>query len=94
MTYQQVWNLMTKRERMANNILCMCRVDADGAFVGNSIRNKILYRVAKFVLGGGRDPLDRAGYYVILLDESQLLGTPKAEIMADLYRVKSAWRGY
>lgn len=87
MTYQQVWDTMSKRERRANNIMCMFKLNDDGVIDANSIRNKILYRVAKVVLGGV-DPLDRIGYYGSLLDEERC-NLP--ELMADLYRLKVAW---
>ena len=89
MTYQQVWDTMSKKEKMALSIMDYCDVGDDGYWVRNSVRNKILYRIAKFILGGV-DPLDRIGFYGMLLSEDLLSGTVP-ELMADLYGCKVAW---
>ena len=90
MTYQQVWNSMSKREKRANDIMCMFKVKDDGHWDEHSIRNKILYRVTKLVLGG-RDPLDMVGYYASQLDES-LYDETYPQLMAELYSLKQAWK--
>lgn len=89
MTYQQVWDGMSKKERMANQIMCYLKVDENGKWVKNSIRNKILYRVAKLILGGS-DPLDKVGFYGTMLDK-ELFDESLPEFMAELYGLKIAW---
>lgn len=67
MTYQQVRDTMSTREKIANDwIMTHMQVNKEGVWKVN-LYNKVLYRLAKLVLRG-REPADRVVFYASLLD--------------------------
>lgn len=89
MTYQQVWDTMSVREKAAAHILNWTDIDDNWLWIQNSVWNKILYRIAKIVLGGV-DPAARFSFLALLLESP---GETMAVMLFDLTRVRAVLRG-
>ena len=49
MSYPEIWNAMTKSERVACRLMCWMKVDTDG-YWKVCLRNKILSKIASLIL--------------------------------------------
>ncbi len=66
MTYQQVQDIMSRKDKMAMKVISHLKINDKNEFVP-CLRNDILLEVANKILG--RDPLDRAIFLLGLTDE-------------------------
>ena len=87
MTYQQVLDTMSRKERFAI-LKCLggMKVDKAGNISACSVRNLILYRIAKMILR--RNPWDRAEFYFTMINDPNL---DQDELKADLTRLRIAY---
>lgn len=87
MTYQQVRDTMSRKEKL---VLFRCvdwmKTDEIGNISVCSLRNKILYKIAKLILR--RDPWDRVKFYIGLLDEP---GVDMDELKLEMTRLRIAY---
>ena len=87
--YQKAWKSMSTEDRIANGILCRFKTDENGYISKTSKRNKIMYKMFKFVFH--EDLLDMYLKYAATLDWDQIDWYSYEAAAAEVMELKEAY---